>query len=171
MPAMAHNDSARKLWDLIKDIKIAMLTTVCSDGRLHSRPMVTQRVDFDGDLWFFTLRETEKVDDVHKDKHVNVAYQSADGNRFVSVAGRAKVITDRSKAEELWWPGLKAYFPNGLDDPKLALLRVTVESAEYWESPAAPIVRLAGFVKALAAGQHYEPVENETLEFRKGWFR
>lgn len=168
---MAHNDSARKLWDLIKDIKIAMLTTVCEDGHLRSRPMVTQKVEFDGDLWFFTLKGAHKVHEIHKERHVNVAYQSEDGNRFVSVSGRAKLIADRDKIEEMWRPGLKAYFPKGLDDPELALLRVTVESAEYWDTPSAPIVRIAGFVKALAAGQRYEPTEQEKLEFKKGWLR
>ncbi len=169
---MAQSESVRKLWDLVKDIKVAMLTTVCEDGSLHSRPMVTQKLEFDGDLWFFTAVASEKAEDVlKKDKHVNIAYQAPESNRFVSVSGRAKVIRDREKARELWHAGLKAYFPKGVDDPNLALLRVTVESAEYWESPSAPIVQLVGFVKALAAGQPYQPGENEVIEFKKRWFR
>ncbi len=168
-----HTESVRKLRELINGIKIAMLTTVTEDGRLHSRPMVTQKTDFDGDLWFFTARSSEKVGEVVHDKHVNVAYQDPERNRFVSVNGRASILRDRKKAEELWQPGLKAFFPKGLDDPDLALIRVTVESAEYWEKPSAPIVQLAGFVKALAAGERYQPGpgENETIDFKKRWFR
>ncbi len=165
-----YSENVRKLWDLIKDIKYAMLTTVHEDGSLHSRPMATQRAEFDGDLWFFTWRNTEKAIDVQKEKHVNLGYASPEGHRYVSVSGRARLITDRKKAEELWHGGLKAFFPKGLEDPDLALIRVKVDSAEYWDSPSAPIVQLAGFVKALAAGQKYHPGENETLDFKKGWF-
>jgi general stress protein 26 len=171
MHPMAHTDHARKLWDLIKNIKYAMLTTVHEDGTLHSRPMATQKVEFDGDLWFFTWKNTEKVFNVQKEKQVSLAYASPDDNRFVSVSGRAKVVTDRERAAELWQPGLKAFFPKGLDDPDLALLRVRVESAEYWDAPSAPIVQLVGFVKALAAGQKYQPGENETLDFKRTWLR
>ncbi len=168
---MAHAESARKLWDLIKNIKCAMLTTVHDDGTLHSRPMATQKIEFDGDLWFFTLRHSEKVFDVQKDRNVNVSYISPDENRFVSVTGRARITMDREKATELWQPMLKAWFPKGLDDPDLALIRVRVESAKYWDSSAAPIVQVIGFVKALAAGERYHAEENETLDFKRGWLR
>lgn len=167
---MSRADNRRKLWNLIKDVKIAMLTTVHNDDTVHSRPMATQRAEFDGDLWFFTSRNTEKCFDVEQEKHVNVSYAAPDDQRYVSVSGRAKVVVDRDKARELWHPGLKAYFPDGAGSRDLALIRVKVDSAEYWDSPTAPIVRLVGFVKALAAGARYEPGENETLDFR-GWFK
>jgi general stress protein 26 len=39
-----EQDTAGKLAELIKDIKIAMLTTVADDGSLRSRPMATQNI-------------------------------------------------------------------------------------------------------------------------------
>ena len=56
----AQNDTA-KLGELIKDIRVAMLTTVDNEGRLHSRPMATQQTEFDGTLWFFTDSDSVKV--------------------------------------------------------------------------------------------------------------
>ena len=44
----AGSEDIRKLAELIKDIKIAMLTTLEADGRLRSRPMATQNKPFDG---------------------------------------------------------------------------------------------------------------------------
>jgi len=81
------------------------------------------------------------------------------------VSGRASVVRDRGKAEELWSPAMKAWFPDGLDDPDLALLRVQVEDAEYWDTPSSKMVHVVGFVKAVATGQRYQPGENEKLEF------
>ena len=55
MPALTgQSDDIQKLCDLIKGIKITMMTTVEEDGTLHSRPRGTQEAEFDGDLWFFT---------------------------------------------------------------------------------------------------------------------
>jgi general stress protein 26 len=51
------------------------------------------------------------------------------------VSGRAEVVHDKTKAEELWTPGVATRFPTGPDDPRLVLLRVEVEAVEYWDSP------------------------------------
>ncbi len=126
-----------------------MLTTMDS-GYLRSRPMSTQEFGFDGDLWFFTSDNTHKVEEIAKDNRVNVAYAKPDDNTYVSVSGRGEVSEDREKIEEYWSPILKVWFPEGLDDPRLCLLKVSVEQAEYWDAPSSKIVQLVGFVKALA---------------------
>lgn len=162
----AQSDDIAKLAGLIKDVRIAMLTTVDDEGRLRSRPMATQQAPFDGTLWFFTEKATPKVDEVRQEANVNVVYAAPDDNRYVSVSGRARLVTDRQKIDELWHPVLKAWFPEGKDDPNLALLRVEVEKAEYWDSPSSKVVQLFGFAKALATGRRYEGEgsEHEKLE-------
>ncbi len=158
-----HQQAVKKLADLIHGIKFAMLTTIDEEGDLHSRPMATQQTDFDGDLWFFTGRDTAKIDEVNQRNKVNVSYADPEDNRYVSVSGLAYLVNDRSKAKELWNPAYKAWFPGGLDDPNLCLLRVEVDKAEYWDSPSSAVVHIAGFVKALATGERYHPGENEKL--------
>jgi len=147
-----RRESIGKLKELLEDIDFAMLTTI-SGGKLRSRPMSTQKFDFDGDLWFFTSDQTHKVEEIEADSRVNVAYADPDDNTYVSVFGRAERVKDRAKIEELWNPILKAWFPDGLDDPTLCLLKVKVEEAEYWDSSNSKIVQLVGFIKALATGQ------------------
>jgi general stress protein 26 len=160
----AGSEDIRKLAELIKDIKIAMLTTLEADGRLRSRPMATQNKPFDGTLWFFTEINSGKVSEIHRDHQVNISYADTDGQNYVSVSGIANVIQDRAKAQEFWTPALKAWFPQGLDDPSLALLKVEVTQAEYWEAPHGAVVRLVGFLKAVTTGQKYAPGENRKVE-------
>ncbi len=145
------------LAELIKGIKVAMMTTVQKDGSLRSRPMWTQNKDFDGQLWFFTREHTPKVDEVERDEHLNLAYSDPSHDRFVSVSGTVKVVTDKEKILELWDPSLKAWFPQGLTDPDLALLRVDVLKAEYWDTPNSRMVQLVGFVKAVLTGESLHP--------------
>jgi general stress protein 26 len=165
---MAHESErsdVEKIRDLIKGISFAMLTTVDEDGSLRSRPMQTQETEFNGELWFFTSASSAKVDEVQSDRRVNVSYSDPDDNRYVSLSGTATLVRDREKIKELWKPILKAWFPDGLEDPDLALLRVKVEKAEYWDSPSSKMVQLAGFLKAIATGKRLEYAgENEKLE-------
>ena len=144
--------SIGKLKDLLEGIDFAMLTTE-ANGKFRSRPMSTQKFEFDGDLWFFTSDETHKVEEIEADNRVLVAYSKPEDNKYVSVFGRGEIVKDRAKIEELWNPIHKAWFPEGLDDPRLCLLKVSVEEAEYWDAPSSKLVQIAGFVKALVTGQ------------------
>ncbi len=156
-----RDENIQKLAELIKDVRIAMLTTLDEDGTLRSRPMATQKTPFDGTLWFFTGASSPKVDEVEHSREVNLSYAAPDSNTYVSVSGTARLIRDQEKARELWNPILKAWFPKGLEDPELALLRVTVEKAEFWDSPSSTMVQIAGFVKAMATGHSYKPGPGE----------
>jgi general stress protein 26 len=152
-----------KLGQLIEDIDFAMLTTVDTDGVLRSRPMSTQQAEFDGTLWFFTSDKTHKIEEIERDNRVNASYAKPEDNVYVSVSGTASIVKDRAKMEELWNPILKAWFPEGLDDPTICLLKVDVEQAEYWDSPSSTLVQIAGFVKALVTGKAADGGENQKI--------
>ncbi len=156
-------DHIKKLGELIKEIKFAMLTTIDKDGALRSRPMTTQQVEFDGDLWFFAGKDSGVAQEA-KQHQVNLAFAAPDDHRYVSVSGTAELVQDKQKIKELWNPMYKAWFPDGLDDPNLALLKIHAEKAEYWESPGGAVVTLVGFVKALATGQQADVGKNEKIE-------
>ena len=158
---MTQNREA--LWDKIKDVRIAMMVTDEGDGVLRSRPMYTQQPEFDGDLWFFTRDDSAKTDEVAKDKQVNLSYASEKKDLYVSVSGTAQVVHDRAKAEELWSPPLKAWFPDGLDDPHLALLRVRATQAEYWDAPNG-VAQLFEMARAVVQNDTAQPGENKKLE-------
>ncbi|MBS1795145.1 MAG: pyridoxamine 5'-phosphate oxidase family protein [Acidobacteria bacterium] len=147
-----RKETLEKLNELIKDIEIAMLTTI-SGGKLHSRPMATQEAEFDGDLWFFTSKQTHKAGEIAKDNRVNVSYSEPEDNRFVSMSGTAELVDDREKIEELWSPVYEAWFPKGLEDPNIVLLKVTVDCAEYWDANSSTLVEAFGLLKALVTGQ------------------
>ncbi len=151
-----------KLGELIKDMRIAMLTTVEPDGTLHTRPLATLQYANDGELWFFTSLDSAKVHEIEDDRRASVTYSDTDQNVYVAVSGTAEIVQDRSKAEELWTPMAKAWFPQGLDDPRLALLRVRIERAEYWDSPGRAAY-LFGVAKASVTGKPTNMGENRKI--------
>ncbi|MEP6903219.1 MAG: pyridoxamine 5'-phosphate oxidase family protein [Actinomycetota bacterium] len=147
-----RKETIEKLNALIKEIRIAMLTTN-DGGMLRSRPMATQDTDFDGILWFFTSQQTHKAEEIKLDNRVNASYADPDDNRFISMSGTAELVDDREKIEELWSPAYQAWFPKGLDDPNIILLKVNVEQAEYWDATSSSLVEAFGLLKSLVTGE------------------
>ena len=140
--ASTRTKQLEKLYEMIEDIGIAMLTTASADGTLRSRPMATQPTEIDGHLWFFTAADTGKVDEIQREHHVSVSYAAPARDRYVSVCGFASVIRDEAKIKKLWQPSMRPWFPDGPDDPNLALLDVRIEEAEYWDHTSSKMVQL-----------------------------
>jgi general stress protein 26 len=167
-----RDGSIQKLWSMMKEIKVAMLTTALKDGTLRSRPMMSQNVEFDGDLWFFTGKSTPKVSEIEKNTQVNVAYANPNDNVFISLSGPAESVTDRGVMQTFWNPAFEAWFPRGLDDPDLMLLKVHIEQGEYWDQPQEKMVGMFGLIKALATGDKATDVgENKKLVEKRGTLR
>jgi general stress protein 26 len=130
-----RKESLERLTELIKGIRVAMLVTRSGDGTLRSRPMAAQEAPFDGTRWFFAAGQSATVSDLAQNPEVVLAYADPGGNRYVSLTGRAELVRDPDMARDLWSPLYREWFPKGLEDPDLALLKVVVSRAEYWDSP------------------------------------
>jgi general stress protein 26 len=136
------------LYRLIEGIEIAMFTTRRPDGQLVSRPMATQTQAEGADLWFVTDIESNKLDELDFDPHVNLAYYKDRTREWVSVSGTATVTQDRQAIRELYQRDWKAWFGDqggerdgGPDDPRLALVLVDVQSVVYLKvDKPAPVV-------------------------------
>ena len=161
-----HKDEIKKVGELIKGIKFAMLTTVEEDGSLHSRPMATQQVEFDGDLWFFTHISAPKVWEAQQHRQVSVTFEDPGKSTFISTSGVAQLVRDREKMKELWTPILKTFFKQGLDDPDLGLIKVSVEKAEYWDSAQTSIGRAFNLARAYLTNDPSKLGEHAKVELK-----
>lgn len=165
--ALVPTDDLRKLRDMIKEIDFCMLTTIDPRGDLHSRPMSANGdIDQDGNLWFFTGAFSNKVSEIKDTPRVNVSFADPQNQNYVSITGRARLIRDQAKVDELWKPEFSTWFPEGKDDPNVALLRIKIEKAEYWDSPSSAVSFALNFVSALVTGEQPDSGEHKRLEFR-----
>ena len=158
----ADDDDMVTIARLVKASKIALLTTITPSGQLHSRPLATQEADFDGDLWFFTQDPSSKVDDIRSNDQVNAAFESGKG--YLSVSGSATIVHDRTKIDELWTPAASAWFPDGKDDPTVALIKVSAQSAEYWASDEPGVVSIFKIAKAALTGGQPDVGDNKSVD-------
>jgi general stress protein 26 len=127
------SNETKKIRALLRDFDTAMLITHGGDFPFHARPMAIARVEPNCDLWFFTGRSSVKVHEIQNDQRVMVVCQN-EMNRYVTLHATAKIIFDRLKAAELWKDSLTAWFPRGVNDPDVVLIRAQAEHAEYWDA-------------------------------------
>lgn len=149
----------KTLWKLIKDIKFGMLAHRHANGELHSHPLTTQNKADDGGstLYFFISRKSELAQRIAQDGNVNVSYAHPGDDSYVSVSGHGAIVEDQTKKDYLFSPMAKAWFPLGATDPDLALLKVDIGHAEYWDVTDSKMVQLAKMAKAAITG---EPPKN-----------
>ncbi len=158
-------DDRQKVWELIKDVGIALMVTSTPEG-LRGRPMAALNKDFNGELWFASNDGAPKLEEIEAEHHVLLAYSEPKSQNYVSVAGSATIVHDPGKAKELWSEALRVWFPKGPDDPALALIKVKVASAEYWDSPSSKWLYAYGYAKARLTGEPPRDVgENKVVTF------
>jgi general stress protein 26 len=146
-------DKAKDMLKLIDEIKLAMLTTVRSDGSLVSRVMYT-RAHHQGSLWFFSNNESCKMNELEHNNNVNVAYVNQSTGEWVSVSGKAKIVTERAKVRELYNSDIKAWFGDlndgihdgSAEDPRVVLIVVDPTSI-HWQKK--DVTAVGGYLRVL----------------------
>jgi general stress protein 26 len=157
----SQQDQQEKVRDLVRSTRVAMLTSIGPDGALVSKPMATQDVEFDGDVWFIAERASEKVRNITANPRVNVSY--AGRSSWVSLSGTAGVVDDPARLAELWNTFTDAWMEGGPDNPNNVLVKVDADTAEYWDSPGSKVTQLVNLVKAKTTGKRFEG-DNEKVD-------
>jgi general stress protein 26 len=164
--AKQRDDRANALAELarlVDGIPVAMVTTIAADDRLRCRPMLVERLEPDATFLFLTHQSSPKVEEVRRDRRVNVAFVSGRGDRYVSVSGQGEIAHDPERMRILWKPSYRAWFPQGPGDPDGAILTVHIEQIDYWDVPTSRMVRVWCAIKAVATGQVVEAGDHRTI--------
>jgi general stress protein 26 len=137
----------------IKDIPFCMFTTSDASHVLSSRPLTTQQIDEEGNMWFFTSDEAAFTHELEFHPGVNLSFSDPGHSIYLSVYGRAQLLRNRDKAKELWNPKVRSWFPGGLDDPHLALIQVRIQTAEYWDASSSKMKQLIAKARSTLTGE------------------
>lgn len=157
------------LAELIRGIRIAILTTVCADGSLRSRPMAALESEFDGTLWFFTRVDSAEVDKAAVEGQVSVSYSDPAGNRFISISGCAAVDLDPQRMEKLWNTDLAQWFPSGIEEAQRGLLRIAADKWESWETESGAMMHHKGSLTIAPAEFEHEHNDHRRLDLSGVW--
>jgi general stress protein 26 len=156
-----HNQNVEKLIEMVKGVRVCMfITNEQNTENLSGRPMSISEIDDDGAMWFFTRASSYKVDEIEESKKVSIAITNESSNNYLMIHGSAMLVYDKSKMTALWSSILKAWFPLGLDDPDMTLIKVTPDEVNYWDSSSSKMVVLFNMLKAIVTGEVYNEGEH-----------
>jgi len=159
---MTSNEDLTIIRGILSSADTAIVTTR-SHGQLVSRPLALQDQDeFEGTLWFLVEDPSPKTDDVRRHSEVNVAV--ADDKGYLSMSGNASIDRDQTRINYLWSPVTESFFDGKTaEDPSIALLRIDVETVEYWDLSKPAVAKAFEFVKGLVTKTEPELGENHTV--------
>lgn len=138
---LRSTEAVDKLRELIEKANTCLFITRLNSIPLSSRPMSTLKVDENGLIWFFSKVDSDKNMHIKQDDRVQLFYAHASSSEYLSLYGRAEILTDRREIDELWNPLAKVWF-DGKDDPTLTILKVTPEDGHYWDTRSNKMVQL-----------------------------
>ncbi len=161
---MSSPEHKALIWDLIEKVKVGMLITKDDDakGSLRARPMSLVQEAYDGTLYFFTSKTAGKVYEVEEEKsEVCITFSDPQKQVYVSLSGRAHLTKDQSLIDKYWSKGVAAWFPEGKNDPEVALLEVKIYKGEHWNTDESKLVQLFEMAKSNVMDETPDIGENE----------
>lgn len=158
-------DAREKFWEMIEDHHACMLVTHGPGGSLHARPMHAIPDRDKREILFFTEISGGKATEIAHSQEVCLTFMSHKKNDFIAAQGTAELTTDRALIDKHWNTMVKAWFPQGKDDPNVGMIRVHVRAGEFWDSSSSDIANMMRMMTAAASGKRPDMGENKKVGF------
>lgn len=143
---LTSTEAIEKLKELGGNDKTCILVTALNRRPQSARPMSSQGVDDEGNIWFISAKSSDKNDDIKADSEVQLYFANNNSYEYLSVYGRAEISYDRALIEEYWSPIAKAWFSEGKDDPEVSLIKVVPLDAYYWDTKNNKMISLIKYM-------------------------
>ncbi len=141
-------EAKKKIKDLTDSAKTCFFCThIEAERPFATRPMSVQKLDDEGNFWFLSANDSRKNADVQSDQKVQLLFQGSSYSEFLNIYGTATISQDKEKIKDLWEPVLKTWFTEGIDDPRISVIKVEPTEGYYWDNKHGNAV---AFVKRLA---------------------
>ena len=131
---LQSDEAISKLQRLISGIKTCMLITSGKSGKHVTRPMAVVDTDSQGNIWFFTKNDSNKVKDIELDHQVQLLFSHPEKDTYIDIHGRANIVDDTQYIKDKWSPVVNAWFPDGVDDACLCLIKIKADEVYYWDN-------------------------------------
>lgn len=157
--------ATEKIKELVAKAQSCFFCTAIKTGNpAATRPMSVQETDEHGNLWFLSAADSHKNAEIAADPAVQLFFQGSPHSNFLALYGKATITTDKEKIKQLWNPLLKTWFTEGVDDPRITVIKVTPEDGYYWDTKHGMIVAFIKQVTGAMTGQTLDDSIEGTLK-------
>ena len=162
---LQSNEAIKKLEALVQEVGTCMFISSGKTARQNTRPMAVVDIDSQGNLWFFTNKFSNKVNDIAENSQVQLVFAHPARSVFIDIHGRASVETSPQYIAEKWTPLVKAWFPEGKDDPAICLIKVKADEAHYWSVEGSKVGAMAKIAISAVTGKKLKEGVHGELHF------
>ncbi len=145
---LSGTEGIKKIKELIEKASSCFFCTNTGKMPFSSRPMEVQKTDDEGILYFLSSNDSHKNQEIMANSQVQLFFQGDPHSDFLTLSGQASITEDKEIIKELWNPMLKTWFTEGIDDPRISVIKVNIEEGYYWDTvhalPISFIKRLIG---------------------------
>ena len=128
-------EAVKKIKEMVKHAENCFFCSAVATGDSNGdRPMNVREVDDEGNLWFLSASDSRKNQELALDPSVRLYFQGSKHSDFMQLNGQATVTRDREKIKELWSPMIQTWFTEGMDDPRITVIKVTPSEGYYWDT-------------------------------------
>ena len=150
-----HKDGIEKLKSLVSDIMVCLFCTDLKiDDGATCRPMTALKVCDEGNIWFFSDKDSDKNKAIAADQQVQLFFSHPGKSSYLVVNGEATIILDKEKNDELWTPIAKIWFKEGKHDPSITVIKVTPTRAYYWDTDSNQMINFLKVVASVVTGKN-----------------
>lgn len=147
---LGNKEAIQKLKSLVDDIIVCLFcTNLKTDDGFACRPMTALKVCDQGNIWFFSEKNSEKNNAIEGDKKVQLFFSHPGKKSYLIVNAEAKIIIDKTKINELWTSEATIWFKEGRDDPNISVIKVTPSNAYYWDTNNSRMINFLKFVASI----------------------
>lgn len=141
-------EALTKLKELAEGAKTCFFCSNIKTGLpVSARPMAVQEVDDEGNIWFLIANDSHTYNDLKQEPLAQLFFQGSHYSDYLNVYGIANLSDDKEKIKQFWKPVLKAWFTEGEDDPRIAVVKLEPTEAYYWDNKHGNAI---AFIKQLA---------------------
>ena len=159
-------DAIKQAKELIDKAQTCFFCTTTSlDGGSGARPMSVQEFDDTGNLWFLSADDSHKNEELARDPNVTLYFQGSAHSNFLMLRGAASISRDKEKIKQLWEPIVKTWFTEGVDDPRITVIKVAPTDGYYWDTKHGSVVAGAKMLVGAAIGKTLDDSIEGHLQF------
>jgi general stress protein 26 len=163
---LTQGEAIEKFKEIVDHEAICLFTTRLTEVPLTTRPMSVQKVCDQGNFWFLSASDSDKNHDIEMDQRVQLFFTNPSKYEFLSLYGTASITRDRGKIDELWTNIAKAWFPEGKDDPRVTVIKVTPEQGFYWDTKDGKLVSMIKILASAVSGKTLKEGVEGTISVR-----
>lgn len=161
---LIKKEAVEKMQEMLGDGNILMFASNLGNHPFEVSPMSTQKVEDNGEVWFFSAKNSDRNKFVQQDSRTQLIYSNSSDSEYMSIYGDAEIVQNQEKVKELWTPFAKVWFQDGPEDLNLSLMKFTPKEGFYWDTKNGKMVSFAKMIVSLATGETMDDGVEGTLK-------